>query len=352
MIIKKLPLTLIVLALALILGGYSAYKEYQKSQIATKKQEEIKQAVNPIFGSISAPKISFVYQSEQNATIGVDVPTEQAPAYTAPVYQYLKDTKVDEKTARQIAQSLKLETTAFPQEDGSSIFYNRDKSASLTFWNEFQQFSFYDQGLNYNLTRPTREGAVLTAKNYLNEFKLDSFNLIPDETGVAYKISKGNQYPTDGTADTYDTVFVPFVRNLGSPAGEFKTTSLPYQSYLLTMMIGPENKIKNLSLYYTALDTSRFGTYPLKDIKGAIEEVKENKGILVNLKMPESFYFDVDAPKPKVVSVSVQQYEIKILDKQNIDYAQPVYVFEGMASLEDGQVVPATYFVPAVDVEW
>jgi len=342
--IKKLPVTLVVLSLALILGGYSAYKEYQKSQIENLKKEEIAKSLNPIFGEIPAPKVSFVYQSEPNTQFGVSLTPEAQTIYTAPVYKYLNNIKVGEKEAAMVAQNLKLETTATTQADGSLTFYNKDKSATLTYWQEYQQFSYYDQSLNFDLAKPTREGAILTAKNYLNSFKLESFNLVPDTANIAYKISKGNQYPADGTETNYDTIFVPFVRNFG----EFKSTSLPYHSYLLTMLIGPENRIKNLSLYYVALDTSRFGTYPLRDVKGAIEDVKNNKGTLVNLQMPESFYFNLDAVKPKVVSVAVQQYEIKILDRQNIEYAQPVYVFDGMATLEDGQTVPATYFVPAI----
>jgi hypothetical protein len=334
---------------AFLSGGYSEVKKYLSERELQKKQREILAQVRPVFGNLPSLQVSYVNDSKDTPkTVGVDqnlsdTNTPQNPSVSK-VFSYKKDQSLTLENATRIATILGISGQSQKQEDESYIFYSDDKSAALTFWEKDSQINYYNKGVDFSKTPPTLENAANAASYYFSQFNLDGFKMVPDKDGSKYEIRNGKEYPEMATIESHDSVFIPFIRE----DLDYKAVSFPYQEYLLYFSIGPENKILNMSLYYAPLNEKGYGVYQIKPLEFAKEEATQNKGLVVNLGLPESYYFDADAKAPKISSIYVTGWHLAYLDRRGLDYLQPVYVFTGTASLDVGISAPVTLYVNAI----
>ncbi|PIS23081.1 hypothetical protein COT49_02010 [candidate division WWE3 bacterium CG08_land_8_20_14_0_20_40_13] len=344
---RKKYLIIAVLFISLVAGGYSGASRLIKDRAEQKRQAEIAAQVKPVFGNLPDVKLSYSYDSaDSKKTYIVPEMAEglEGNPKVAKVYKYQNDKALTLLDATRIASVLGITTQSQKQEDESYIFYGEEKKSALTFWPKYNQINYYRRDGDFSGIVPSKETAMNTASYYLSQFNLAGFDLTPDSNSTKLEIRKDKEYPEVGTTELYDSVFVPFTRR----GLDFKSVTMPYQDQLLYLAIGPGNKILNMALYYAPLSDETSGVYQIKELAKAQEEARAGGGQIVDLSMPDSFYFNADAKQPEISAVSVNSWYLAYLDRQDLEFLQPVYVFSGTASLVSSSSAPVTLYINAV----
>lgn len=150
---------------------------------------------------------------------------------------------------------------------------------------------------------------------------------------------------------------VDFFRNLtGVSASSYSILPSNPKIGLIQVWItagsGPEiNNILYASYTVWEMNKEQVGTYPLRSIASAWEEVKQGKGI-AELLLKEGSPLDPHTPLT-IRTVSIRRVGLAYFDDSSWqNYLQPIYVFSGSAKTTDGKEAEFTAYVPAVSTEW
>jgi len=111
------------------------------------------------------------------------------------------------------------------------------------------------------------------------------------------------------------------------------------------------NNVLAASYIVWELDKETAETYPLRPVSAAWEEVKEGQGfaeILVEGSSPLDTYSTLN-----IGSISVREVWLAYFDDSSFQkYLQPIYVFSGSATTNDGREAEFTAYRPAIADEW
>jgi|GEM_PF-2989812 len=332
-----------VLICALFLLLYFLVSAYLKVQKEKLEKEQIAKELNPIFGYLPKQEFSYTSKDTINITSTIEETKNELPK-TAKVYKYKVGQNLTTEDAKKIAVILGITANGEELPAGNIDFYGQGKKSALSFWQKENRLNYYNKEGDFQGNLPSLENAINASSFYLLQFGLKDFNLIPSKEKSGYRIAKNEEYPKEGSLQNYDSIAVFFQRNLEG----FPTTSLPYQDTLVYFLIGPKNIVLNMSLYYAPVDLTQYGVYQIKDVAVASKEAVEGKGEIVNLKLPDNYYFNIDFKNPKIDSVSLNNFDFVYLDRQGLDYLQPVFVFSGTASVEGLGLFPVTLYVGGV----
>jgi len=341
--IKKDKLPYLILLIPFLIGGIAGVTDYFNST-RIEEEKELTLLAENAFGDIPVNFPEYAVKESLDSTFFVsdNVPAEDF-ARLVNVYKYNKDLKLTLEDASNIAGIFDLTTTGETQPDGSVIFIGPGNTA-LTFWETSQQLSYYSSNIDYSAQKPALENIQNLAISLLERFNLKNYDFSPYSQGASYLIKEGAEYPKEGSPNNYDSINLPFVRNVPI----FKTTSLPYNKYLLSFTYGPGNTLLSLNLFYVPLANSSVSTYVLKSFEQAKSEVSLGNGKIVSVDLPLDYYRRVNFSIPEIKSFSATSFGVFYLDRQNLDFLQPVFVFEGLASFLDGNSYKATLYTEAV----
>ena len=106
-----------------------------------------------------------------------------------------------------------------------------------------------------------------------------------------------------------------------------------------------------ISYTYSLISKENYGEYPTKTSGTAWEQLKNGEGFLTHLKIENEDPF-VSYSTQRVVTFSVKRVYLAYVDTEIAqEVVQPVWVFEGKASIYGGRTADWTTYVPAIDRE-
>lgn len=231
---------------------------------------------------------------------------------------------------------------------------NTTDGTLFTWVNGKKIFSISDTTISYNDTTPTKLGAGLTEDNLQN---------------IAAEIAKRNiEIGHDITLDTLKTAYFIEDGEKLSSVGTFvdsriiqltydkKISEYPIYSYsdnpsaIIVQLRKDGSLIRYREKFYRGFKTQ--GQFPILSPQEAIEEVKNNKGTIVNTSIPDKFgqalnLYQLRAEDIKIAKFTKISLAYYLAIGSNSE-AQPVYIFDGEFTNLNNEAGKIVIYLPAI----
>lgn len=338
-IISKYRIFIILAAVIPILGFILFFRQAIPPRVSPPK---------PIFDSLPLPETQFGILVKPGITYQFSFPQNafaQFPNQLS-VYQ-IKKLSNEEVLARFSAIALELGFSSSPtiQTSGDFTFYVWEESDKFLKVNsQTGQFIFKGES-------PITLGPVTPQEaEALVEEKLANWELLPKDalTSINYFGIAGMELEpitNPNLADVYEIVFSSSIDSY--PIIGFG----PAQDVALAR-VTKEGQLITFNYFFHQFDREKVGVYPLKSSEEIISQIQQGQGKILSLKTKEGRETNLNPENPiktiNLGSVNLAYYET--VEKQ--EYLQPIYLFLGGVTLEDGQVLEVSLYLPAVSSEW
>lgn len=191
----------------------------------------------------------------------------------------------------------------------------------------------FDPGIFQEKSSFTKEQAIQEAKGYLTNLGLFNTDLSGgSQQGILLRLENNILMPTQSPSET-DAIRVNFYRkDLNKtpvlPASFSKTPV----SVLIANVSDSNKRILEVNYNYSLIEVNNVGTYPLRTVNQAYEDLRSEQGYISSL----------DAG---ITSVIIRKAYLAFLEPESDEkYLQPVFVFQG-----DNNFIG---YVPAITPEW
>lgn len=242
---------------------------------------------------------------------------------------------------RMKAQAGKLGFKGEPTSTGPDFWHFTDANYPLRTLeihelnNNFRIFYDYtlDPGIFQEKSPFTKEQAIQEAKGYLSNLGLFNADFSAGtQQGILLRLENNVLIPTQSPSET-DAIRVNFYRkdlnNIPVLPADFSKTPV---SVLIANVSDGNKKILEVNYNHFPIDINNVGTYPLRGVNQAYEDLRSGRGYISSL----------DAG---ITSIIIRKVYLAFLDPESGEkYFQPVIVFQG-----DNNFIG---FVPAITPEW
>jgi len=303
---------------------------------------------NPIFGPLPQPETQFSIPTKPGITYRLSFPKNlfaQFPDHLS-VYK-IKELSKEEILDKFSKLSAELGFSVDPatQTGGVFTFYIWDEPGRFLKVNS-QTGQFIFQGKAVLSPSPTtpQEAEGLT-KQRLTDWKL----IYPDtQTTINYFVLAGMEFEpvtNPNLADVYEISF-------SSSINGYSLIGFGPAQDLASVKVSKDGQILIIDYFYHQFNRENVGTYPLKSSEAILSQTQEGQGKIFSLKTRAGVETNLTLENPiktiNLTSVDLVYYET--VEKQ--EYLQPIYLFSGEASLERGQTLEVSLYLPAISSEW
>lgn len=307
----------------------------------------------PVSGQLPPPESNFTQILTQKATYKILLSEEdfaQIPSIL-PVYKIKIFTK-EEIIFKfdQIIKEFGFTTQPEKKQIKNNLFlFWQEKENSLNI-NAFSgQFSFSGR---FALTPATSKEKLTSDQiQELAQQKLVSWQLISEKPKPSeikgFNVAGFQLVPTNNLkqAEVFQVIFNPEIDS-------YPIIGLGPATNLIEVKITHQGTLVSLFFNLHQIDQKPIDYYPLKTLKETKNQLEQGKGKIIQVftfKKEERSIPSID----QIQEVQINQFKIVYYETVELQkYYQPIFLFDGQLTLKNGEVLKASFFLPAVAGEW
>ncbi|MCH7951629.1 hypothetical protein IH980_02765 [Patescibacteria group bacterium] len=318
-----------------------------------KRQQEQRPGIKPTFGELLAPLPAYKSPHPNPQTSKIELPPALNLPETAVVYrQGIRS--IEDQRARQIGQALRMGVQ--PQIFGNTMVFQQEA--------KFLSLNLKTGDVSYS--EPLPEYLKTLSQPALEDYALLLIKqLFPDSTFWENPVMQTQHLATREPEPSPhgDLQLVP-------PESAQLAIVEAFPTINGTRIVGPKDPfgqrgivtakfLKNDGLIslngaVVAIDISNTGTYPLKSLPLAQQEIGAGRALFTTAIPAGTSYGQVE-PGADITPTSAEYTEAEVVYYYNPDpntFLQPMYLFTGKTTLTDGRPATIIAILPAIDPQF